>query len=84
VGPNDIHLYNSKNHAADWLNAIRTRRHPICDVEVGARSITVCHLGNIAYWLNRSIKWDPAREQIIGDDEASRMLQLPMRSPWHL
>ncbi|HEV8379693.1 MAG TPA: Gfo/Idh/MocA family oxidoreductase [Tepidisphaeraceae bacterium] len=84
LGPNDIHLYNSKNHAGDWLSCVRTRRRPICDVEVGARSITVCHLGNIAYWLNRSIKWDPAKEEIIGDDEANRMLQMPMRPPWHL
>jgi predicted dehydrogenase len=84
IGPNDIHLYNSKNHATDWLSCIKTRRRPICDVEVGARSITVCHLGNIAYWLNRPIKWDPVAEQIVGDDEANRMLQLPMRPPWRL
>jgi len=84
LSPNEIHLYDSRNHAANWLNCIRTRRRPICDVEVGARSITVCHLGNIAYWLNRSLKWDPVKEEIIGDDEAARMLQLPMRPPWRL
>src|SRR5258705_966896 len=84
LGPNDVHLYNSKNHAGDWLSCIKTRRRPIADVEVGARTITVCHLGNIAYWLNRPIKWDPAKEEIIGDEQASRMLQMPMRGPWRL
>jgi predicted dehydrogenase len=84
MGPNDVHLYNSRNHAGDWISCIKNRRRPICDVEVGARSITVCHLGNIAYWLNRSIKWDPAKEQIVGDEEANRMLQMPMRGAWRL
>jgi predicted dehydrogenase len=84
MGPNEIHLYKSSNHVGDWINCIKSRRRPICDVEVGARSITVCHLGNIAYWLNRSIKWDPQKEQIIGDEEANRMLQMPMRGPWRL
>ena len=50
------------------------RKRPICDVEIGHRSVTVCHLGNIAYWLGRPIKWDPAKEEIIGDEEATRGL----------
>jgi predicted dehydrogenase len=84
IGPNDVHLYNSRSHSADWLQCIRARTRPICDVEVGCRTITVCHLGNIAYWLNRRIKWDPAKEEIIADEQASRMLDIPMRAPWHL
>jgi hypothetical protein len=46
--------------------------------------VIVCHLGNIAYWLNRPLKWDPAREVFVGDDEANRLLSRPMRSPWRL
>ncbi len=85
IGPSDIHLREPRgDHYGDWLNSIRTREKPIADVEIGARSVTVCHLGNIAYWLNRPIKWDPAREQIIGDDEAARWLDRPKRAPWHL
>jgi predicted dehydrogenase len=80
--PSEVRLYRSRQHQVDWINAIKTRRPPICDVEVGARSITVCHLGNIAYWLNRPIKWDPAKEQIVGDEAASRLLDIPRRSPW--
>ena len=84
IKPDEIHLYDSKNHHADWLQAVRARSKPICDVEIGARSATVCHLGNIAYWLGRPLKWDPEREQIIGDEEASRMLARAERGPWRM
>jgi predicted dehydrogenase len=83
-GPNEIHLYESKNHYTDWLDAVRKRSKPICDIETGCRSVTVCHLGNIAYKLGRPLKWDPKREVFIGDAGANRLLSRPMRSPWHL
>jgi predicted dehydrogenase len=83
-GPNEVHLYQSPGHHDDWLRAIRTRNKPICDVEIGHRSVSVCHLGNIASWLNRPVRWDPVHETFIDDEEANRMLQRPMRSPWRL
>jgi predicted dehydrogenase len=84
IGPNGIHLYVSNNHYVDWLDAIRKRSRPICDIEIGCRSATVCHLGNIAYKLDRPLKWDPKREVFVADAEANRLLSRPMRSPWHL
>jgi predicted dehydrogenase len=84
LGPCDVRLYQSPGHHQDFFNCIRNRTRPICDVEIGCRSVTVCHLGNIAYWLNRPLKWDPVKEQILGDDEAARMLDRPKRAPWHL
>ena len=84
LGPGDIRLYNSNNHMGDFFQCMKTRKRPICDVEVGCRSVTVCHLGNIAVWINRPIKWDPVKEEIIGDPEASRWLDRPMRAPWRL
>jgi len=84
LGPNDIHLYNSPNHRQDWLNCIRTRKRPICDILVGTSSITVCHLGNICYWLNRNIKWDPVKHEIVGDPEAGRWLDRPKRAPYRI
>lgn len=84
IGPNQIHLYESGDHYANWLKCIRTRSKPICDVEIGARSATVCHLGNIAYRLGRPLKWDPKNERFVNDEQADRMLSRPMRSPWHL
>ena len=89
IGPRGVHLHRSPagswfGHTLDWQSSIRTRQRPICDVEIGCRSVTVCHLGNIACWLNRSIRWDPVKEQIIGDAEAARWLDRPKRAPWHL
>jgi predicted dehydrogenase len=84
IGPNEIHLYESPGHQVDWLNCIRTRRRPICDVAIGASSVTVCHLSNIAYWLERPIEWDPEKREIIGDEAAARWLDRPKRAPWRL
>lgn len=84
IRPNDVHLYESPGHRQDWLNCIRTRRRPICDVEIGYRSVSVCHLGNIAWWQEREIEWDPKREAIIGDPVAARWLDRPKRAPWRV
>ena len=83
-GPNDIKLYQSDNHYANWLDCVRTRQKPICDVEIGCRSATVCHLGIIAHQLNRTLKWNPAKEQFIGDEQANRLINRTFRSPWRL
>jgi Oxidoreductase family, C-terminal alpha/beta domain len=80
----DVHLYLSHSHHANWLECIRTRKLPICDVETGHRSATVCHLGNIAIRLGRTLKWDPAKEEIVDDSEAAKMLSRPYRAPWKL
>jgi len=84
IGPGEIRLYKSHSQKGNWLDCIRTRQKPICDVEIGCRSVTVCHLGNIAYWFRRPLKWDPVKEEFIGDDEANRWLDRPKRAPWHL
>ena len=84
TGPGEVHLYNSPNHHANWLECIRTRRKPICEAEIGCRSVSICHLGNLAYWLKRPLKWDPDREVFLGDDEANRWLDRPKRAPWRL
>jgi len=84
LGPSDTHLYESPGHHDDWLNCIRTRARPICDVAIGHRSVSVCHLGNLAYLLKRPLRWDPENETFPGDDEANRLLFRPMRSPWHV
>ncbi len=84
LGPNDVHLYRSTNHHNDWLDCVERRTRPICDVEIGHRSVTVCHLGTISLRLGRPIRWDPEAEQIVGDDEAARWVGKPMRAPWSL
>ena len=80
----DVHLYASKDHHQNFLDCIKSRDLPICDVEIGHRSATVCHLGNIVARLGRKIQWDPAKEQIVGDEDAAAMLSRPYRAPWKL
>jgi predicted dehydrogenase len=78
-----VKLYESKHHEADWLQAMRSRKDPISTVEIGHRSNTVCVLHHISMKLNgRKLKWDPVKEQIIGDPEASAMLDFEHRKPW--
>ncbi|MDB5384573.1 MAG: oxidoreductase domain protein [Planctomycetaceae bacterium] len=84
LGANDTHLTVSKDHHKNFLDCIKSRELPICDVEIGHRSATVCHLGNLAVRLGRKIQWDPVAETILGDDEARKMLSRPYRSPWKL
>jgi hypothetical protein len=68
----------------DFLHCVRTRELPFQDVEVAHRTATVCHLGNIAYWLGRPLKWDPVKELFVGDAEANRWLDRPKREPWRI
>jgi predicted dehydrogenase len=78
-----IRLYRSKHHEADWLQAMRSRKDPVSTVEIGHRSNTVCVLHHISMKLDgRKLKWDPVKEQIVGDPEAHAMLDFEHREPW--
>jgi hypothetical protein len=79
-----VKLYKSSNHHGNFLDCIKSRKLPICDVEIGHRSATICHLGNIAVRLGRKLKWDPVVEQIIGDEKANAMVSRENRKPWVL
>jgi hypothetical protein len=82
--PGEVALYRSPGHHLDWQRCIVTRDRPIADVEIGHRSVTACHIGNIAIWLGRALRWDPLREEFTGDEEANRWLDRPMRSPYRI
>jgi len=82
IGGRDKRVYFSDNHYKDFLKAIRTREKPICDVETGHRSATVCNIGNIAYALKRPLRWNPKKETFKNDKEANQMLERPMRKEW--
>ncbi|MCP4640767.1 MAG: Gfo/Idh/MocA family oxidoreductase [bacterium] len=79
-----IELQKSKHHLGNWIDCIRSRERCIADVEIGHRSATVCHLGNIARWVNRKLQWDPKKEQFVNDDEANSYVSRPMRKPYSL
>jgi len=80
----DVRLYASNDHMQNWLDSIKSRERPVADVETGHRSATVCHLGNIARWANRRLRWDPVNEVFVGDEEANRYLDRPRRKPYEL
>lgn len=98
IGPAEIHLgddaqgtkdpaanrSNSHRHVRNFLDCVKSRQDPLESVETGHRNASLCHLGNIAMKLHRKIRWDPKQEQILGDDEAAKMLSRPMRAPWTL
>ena len=81
-GSNDLRLYESANHYRNFLDCVKSRKEPAEPVETGHRTATLCHLGNIAMLLHRKIKWDPKTEQIVGDEQAARMVTRQMREPW--
>jgi len=82
--PGEIHLYESKNHYQDFLDAMKTRKKPICDVEIGFSTVCVCLTGNIAYELKRPLKWNPKRVRFVDDADADRLCGRTMRSPWRI
>jgi predicted dehydrogenase len=83
LGERDFHLPAvANNHRQNWLDCVRSRRRPVADVEIGARSAQVCQLANIGYQLRRALRWDPEREQFVGDDEANRLRSRANRTPW--
>lgn len=85
IGPDGVHLYQSDDHFRNFIDCVLSRGPTAAPVEVAHRSITICHLGNIAMRLGRdSLRWDPRTERIIGDDEAAKMLSRPYRDPWRL
>ncbi len=82
IGENEKHVYYSENHYKDFLNAVRNRSKPICDVETGHRTATVCNIGNIAYQLKRPLQWDPKKERFKNDKEANALLGRSMNDTW--
>jgi predicted dehydrogenase len=74
----------ARPHIQNWLDCIKSRELPNADVEVGHRSISVCHLLNITRELGRKLHWDPEKEQFVGDDEANKLLDRPRREGFEL
>jgi len=72
------------NHKADWFRAIRSGGRPAVDIEIAHRTANLCNLGNLSYMLGRKLVWDGARQQVVGDEAANRLLGRPQRHPYHL
>jgi predicted dehydrogenase len=74
----------ARPHIQNWLDCIKTRERPNADVEIGHRSITICHLLNITRELGRKLHWDPSAESFAGDNEANELLDRPRRAGFEL
>ena len=71
-------------HINNWIDSIDSKSLPVADVEIGHRTATICHLGNIGRSLGRNLRWDPAAEQFIGDNQANKLLDRPRRKGYEL
>ena len=84
IGPDEIHLYESRDHKGNFIDCIKSRGETVAPIENAHRSVTIAHLGNIAMRLGRKVRWNPDTERFVSDPEADRMLARAMRAPWHL
>jgi hypothetical protein len=75
---------STDRHVQNFIDCVRSRQRPAADVEICHKASTVAHLGNIAYRTGRKLRWDAAREEIIGDAAANALLGRPARKPWDL
>ena len=75
---------SSSNHYDNFFEAVRTRKPTIAGAEVAHRTTTVCNIGTIAMALGRKLRWDPVKEEFVGDEMANRLRRRAMRSPWSL
>jgi predicted dehydrogenase len=69
-------------HMKNFLECIESRQRPVADIEQGYMSTTACILANLSMRLGRSLQWDHAKGQVVGDDEANGLLRRPYRTPW--
>jgi predicted dehydrogenase len=84
IGEDEIHLYKSENHWQNFIDSLRSGRQAVSPVDSAYRAISVALLGEIAMTTGETIKWDPDKEEIIGNPRASRLLSRPYRKPWSL
>jgi predicted dehydrogenase len=84
IGPDEVHLYESRDHHGNWLECVRSRQQPIAPVEVAHRSCSACLLHHMAMKLDRHLHWDPLKERFVDDDEANARLSRPQRAPYRV
>jgi Oxidoreductase family, C-terminal alpha/beta domain/Oxidoreductase family, NAD-binding Rossmann fold len=83
--PKPVPVYKGEGGIyGDFIHCVRTREKPFRDIDYAVNTVTLSHLGIIAYKLQRSLKWDPARQEFVGDEEANRLRDRARREPWRL
>ena len=84
IGENETHLYKSENHWQNFVDSVKSGSQAIAPIEPAYRAISVALLGEMAMTTGETIKWDPEKEEIIGNPRAARLLSRPYRKPWTL
>lgn len=84
IGPDEIHLYESKHHQGNLIDCVKEGKETICPPETAHRTMSICNLSQICMLLGRNLKWDPVKEEFPGDDEANKLRSREMRAPWKL
>jgi hypothetical protein len=91
IGPNERHLPGAapvggyaEAHHMNWTECIRSRQDPVGNIESAVRSDIISHLSDIAVRTGRKIRWDPVKETIVGDEQATRMMTRALRPPWRI
>ncbi len=79
-----VDVYRSPGHHEDWFMGIRTGKKTIMNIEAGVATAFLCILGNLSLVLGRKLQWDPVKQEIVGDEQARRMMSRPQRHPYHL
>ncbi|MBY0459242.1 MAG: gfo/Idh/MocA family oxidoreductase, partial [Gemmataceae bacterium] len=82
IGEKDKRVYPSSDHKKNWLDCIASGKDTICTAEIGHRSASICHLGNIGYRLGRKLKWNPEKELFVDDTKADKELSREPRAKW--
>jgi predicted dehydrogenase len=82
--PDDVHLPESRNHGGNFIESVKNRQDAASNIDDAVRSDIISHVSEIAIRMGRKITWDPAKEEIVGDEQASRMLARAYREPWRL
>jgi myo-inositol 2-dehydrogenase / D-chiro-inositol 1-dehydrogenase len=82
IGPEEIHLHQSRDHHLDWLTSIQTRQPAATSPEQAHRSTSACEIAWIAMKLGRKLRWDPVKEAFLDDAQANAMRSRPQRAPY--
>jgi hypothetical protein len=82
--PDDVHLMESRNHGGNFIEAVKNRHDAVSNIDDAVHSDIISHVSDIAIRMGRKVVWDPVLEEIVGDEQASRMLTRAYRQPWRL
>jgi predicted dehydrogenase len=80
----DVHASPSFDHHEDWFQGIKTGRKTVMNIEAGVATANLTILGNLSVVLGRKLQWDPVKQEIVGDEQARRMMSRPQRFPYCL